>query len=87
MTSSKTQIPLDYYSLPVCKPEKIVKQTMNIGNALSGEEYSKTPLSFKMLENVLYPQKICSVKLTEEDVKVLKARIEEEYEVQWYVVE
>lgn len=40
-----------------------------------------------MLENVLYPQKICSVKLTEEDVKVLKARIEEEYEVQWYVVE
>ena len=87
MTSSKTQIPLDYYSLPVCKPEKIVQQTMNIGNALSGEEYSNTPLSFKMLENVLYPQKICSVKLTEEDVKVLKARIEEEYDVQWYVVE
>ena len=85
MTSSKTQIPLDYYSLPVCKPEKIVQQTMNIGNALSGEEYSNTPLSFKMLENVLYPQKICSVKLTEEDVKVLKARIEEEYEVQWII--
>lgn len=87
MTSSKTQIPLDYYSLPVCKPDKIIQTTMNIGNALSGDEYSNTLLSFKMMENVLYPQKVCSVKLTEEDVKVLKTRIEEDYNVQWYVVE
>ena len=85
ITSSKTQIVLDYYSLPVCKPDKVFQLKQNIGNVLSGEEYSNTKYSFRMMENQPQPQLLCKVKLTEDDVSLLKTRIEEEYNVQWIV--
>ena len=31
MTSSKTQLPYEYYSLPVCKPDKIEYKAENLG--------------------------------------------------------
>ena len=83
ITSSKTQIVLDYYSLPVCKPDKVFQLKQNIGNVLSGEEYSNTKYSFRMMEDQTQPQLLCKMKLTEEDVSLLKTRIEEEYNVQW----
>lgn len=83
ITSSKTQIVLDYYSLPVCKPDKIFQLKQNIGNVLSGEEYSNTKYSFRMMEDQTQPQLLCKMKLTEDDISLLKTRIEEEYNVQW----
>ena len=37
LTSTKTQIPYDYYALPFCKPNKPGLQAENIGEALSGD--------------------------------------------------
>ena len=83
ISSPKTQISLDYYSLPVCKPEKVFQLKQNIGNVLSGEEFSNTLYSFKMLEDRVFPQIICKVKLTPEDATLLKTRIDQSYNIQW----
>jgi transmembrane 9 superfamily member 2/4 len=37
LTSTKTQIPYDYYSLPFCKPKKAGLQSENLGEMLSGD--------------------------------------------------
>ena len=37
LTSTHTQIPYDYYSLPYCKPKKFGLQTENLGEVLSGD--------------------------------------------------
>jgi transmembrane 9 superfamily protein 2/4 len=37
LTSTKTQVPYDYYSLPYCKPKKFGLQTENLGEVLSGD--------------------------------------------------
>jgi len=37
LTSTKTQMPYDYYSLPYCKPSKLGLQSENVGEALSGD--------------------------------------------------
>lgn len=84
MSSSKTQISLEYYSLPVCKPETVFQLKQNIGNVLSGEEFSNTLYSFKMLENHVLPQVVCKVKFTQEEADLLKMRIDQFYNVQWY---
>ena len=86
LSSSKTQIAKDYYSLPVCKPERVFQLKQNIGNVLSGEEYSNTPLVFKMMKDEVYPQVVCKRSISAEDVKVYKQGIEDEYNVQWLSV-
>lgn len=37
LTSTKTQTPYDYYSLPYCKPKKFGLQSENLGEVLSGD--------------------------------------------------
>ena len=37
VTSTQTQMPYDYYSLPYCKPKVAGLQSENIGEALSGD--------------------------------------------------
>jgi transmembrane 9 superfamily protein 2/4 len=37
LTSTKTQIPYDYYSLPYCKPEVAGLQAENLGEVISGD--------------------------------------------------
>ena len=37
MTSTKTQMPYDYYSLPFCKPKTLVYESENCGEVISGD--------------------------------------------------
>ena len=74
----------DYYSLPVCKPDQITQTVGNIGTLLSGEYYSNTPLSFKMMEDKIYPQLICKVELKQEDIDNYNSMIADEFNIQWY---
>ena len=37
LTSTKTQLPYSYYSLPYCRPEKIVDSAENLGEVLRGD--------------------------------------------------
>jgi hypothetical protein len=44
LTSTKTQIPFDYYSLPYCHPKKIQEESENLGEVLSGDRIEKNTL-------------------------------------------
>jgi transmembrane 9 superfamily protein 2/4 len=43
LTSTKTQLPYSYYSLPYCPPEKIVDSAENLGEVLRGDRIENSP--------------------------------------------
>ncbi|XP_074640528.1 transmembrane 9 superfamily member 4-like [Tubulanus polymorphus] len=53
MTSTHTQLPYEYYSLPFCKPEgEIVYKAENLGEVLRGDRIVNTPYKVLMDENM-----------------------------------
>lgn len=80
LTSTKTQLPYTYYSLPYCHPQTIVDSRENLGEVLRGDRIENSPYEFKMRE----PQTcniLCRVKLDAKTAKELKEKIEDEYRV------
>ena len=52
MTSAHTQLPYEYYSLDLCKPESVlVYSSQNLGQILRGERIVNTPYDIKMNKN------------------------------------
>ncbi|XP_040969433.1 transmembrane 9 superfamily member 7-like isoform X2 [Gossypium hirsutum] len=51
LSSSKTQLPYDYYFLNYCKPPKIVNNAENLGEVLRGDR----------IENSVYTVRICDL--------------------------
>ena len=43
LTSTKTQLPYSYYSLPFCKPDTIVDSAENLGEVLRGDRIENSP--------------------------------------------
>lgn len=43
LTSTKTQLPYSYYSLPYCHPEHIVDSAENLGEVLRGDRIENSP--------------------------------------------
>lgn len=43
LASVKTQLPYAYYSLPYCKPDKIVDSAENLGEVLRGDRIENSP--------------------------------------------
>jgi transmembrane 9 superfamily protein 2/4 len=81
ITSIKTQLPYEYYSLEFCKPDTIINSAENLGEVLRGDRIENSVYMFKMKEN-----KKCKVvgridKLSEKSAKVFKSRIKDEYHV------
>ncbi|XP_031480719.1 transmembrane 9 superfamily member 8-like [Nymphaea colorata] len=80
LTSTKTQLPYSYYSLPYCSPEKIVDNTENLGEVLRGDRIENSVYVFNMRE----PQSCklaCRKVLTAKDAKHFKEKIDDEYHV------
>ncbi|PQM37695.1 transmembrane 9 superfamily member 12 [Prunus yedoensis var. nudiflora] len=81
LTSIETELPFSYYSLPYCKPpDGIKKSAENLGELLMGDEIENSAYRFKMNVNeTLY---LCTTHpLTEHDVKLLKQRTRDLYQV------
>ncbi|CAI0376735.1 unnamed protein product [Linum tenue] len=80
LTSIKTQLPYSFYSLPFCRPGKIVDSAENLGEVLRGDRIENSPYVFKMREpkmcNVL-----CRVNLDAKTAKAFKEKIDDEYRV------
>ena len=56
LTSSETELPYNYYSLPFCKPPEGVKKslnTINPGTILMGTQIENSPYNFSMLVSFL----------------------------------
>ncbi|KAH6818519.1 Endomembrane protein 70 protein family [Perilla frutescens var. frutescens] len=80
LTSTKTQLPYSYYSLPYCKPEEIVDSAENLGEVLRGDRIENSPYVFKMRE----PQMcniVCHAVLSAKDAKEFKEKIDDAYRV------
>jgi transmembrane 9 superfamily member 2/4 len=54
LTSTKTQIPYDYYSLNFCKPKHAKEQSENLGEVLSGDRIENSV--YKVLSPRLRPR-------------------------------
>lgn len=61
LTSIKTQLPYEYYSLPYCRPEKIQKHAENLGEVLRGDR----------IENSVY--QVCTVVVVDVNSCVLRS--------------
>jgi transmembrane 9 superfamily protein 2/4 len=84
ITSTRTQIPYSYYSLPYCKPEKQKLKSENVGEALEGDHIENSVYRLEMLN-----EKSCSIAciktLSSKEKKRFIDAIEDEYSVHWLV--
>lgn len=81
LTSIETELPFSYYSLPYCQPPKgPQKSAENLGELLMGDQIESSPYIFHM--NMNESVYLCTTKpLNEQEVKVLKQRIDDLYQV------
>ncbi|TYH61370.1 hypothetical protein ES332_D07G047200v1 [Gossypium tomentosum] len=82
LTSIDTEMPFSYYSLPFCKPKEGVKDSAeNLGELLMGDRIENSPYKFKMYVNESEIFLCQSKKVSADDFKLLKKRIDEMYQV------
>ncbi|CAN6721986.1 unnamed protein product [Malus baccata var. baccata] len=77
LTSTKTQLPYSYYSIPYCKPWRIIDSTENLGEVLRGDRIENSPYVFKMRE----PQMcniVCRLTHDARTVQQFKEKIDDE---------
>ncbi|KAJ6820501.1 transmembrane 9 superfamily member 7-like [Iris pallida] len=80
LSSTKTQLPYDYYFLDYCKPTKIENSAENLGEVLRGDRIENSLYTFKM--NTDESCKVaCRKKLSQETAKNFKEKIDDEYRV------
>ena len=84
LTSIHTQLPYEYYSLPVCKPEKVVDKVENLGELLSGDriENSLYVLRMKINEEC---QILCKMNYEKKHVVKFQRMIYDDYRVHWII--
>ena len=80
MTSSKTQLPYEYFILPMCKPEKVEYVSENLGEVLRGDRIVNTNYQVKM-NNIVGCKVLCQQELKTTDVTKFKEMIKNEYNV------
>lgn len=88
LTSSETELPYDYYSMPFCKPPEgisRIKTAVNLGTLLEGLRIENSPYNFSVKEdasNIL----VCQPEgyygpLTKAEVTELKHKIDNRYRI------
>jgi len=79
MTSSRTQLPYDFYDLPFCRPEKgIIDSAENLGEILTGNVIQNSPYEIKMHEEVSC-KVVCQKKFTDKEAEMFAEKINEQY--------
>ncbi|XP_030377342.1 transmembrane 9 superfamily member 4 [Scaptodrosophila lebanonensis] len=85
MTSSRTQLPYQYYSLKFCYPKNgtLIFKSENLGEVLRGDRIVNTPYEVRMAENVncklLCNKKDRPLTWSQEDSAMVAERIQHEY--------
>ncbi|GAB4853793.1 Transmembrane 9 super member 7 [Ancistrocladus abbreviatus] len=80
LSSTKTQLPYDYYFLSYCKPSQIMNSAENLGEVLRGDRIENSVYTFKMREEQSC-QIACRTKLIVEAANNFKEKIDDEYRV------
>ncbi|KAL9661334.1 hypothetical protein QQ045_026158 [Rhodiola kirilowii] len=80
LSSTKTQLPYDYYFLNYCKPSHIQNSAENLGEVLRGDRIENSVYIFEMKKDQSC-KVACRVKLDAESARSFKEKIEDEYRV------
>ncbi|KAL0341892.1 UNVERIFIED_CONTAM: Transmembrane 9 superfamily member 7 [Sesamum calycinum] len=80
LSSTKTQLPYDYYFLKYCKPRKIQNVAENLGEVLRGDRIENSVYTFHMREEQSCTL-ACKVSLDAQAAKDFKEKIDDEYRV------
>nr|GMD77018.1 transmembrane 9 superfamily member 9-like [Ipomoea batatas] len=80
LTSTKTQLPYSFYSLPYCKPDRIVDSAENLGEVLRGDRIENSVFEFRMREQETC-KVACRIVLDAKAAKEFKEKIDDEYRV------
>ncbi len=80
MTSVRTQLPYEYYTLPFCKPKdgSVHYKSLNLGEVLRGDRIVNTPYVLHVMED-LPCQVLCDTAFSPKDTKEVMYRIAEDY--------
>ena len=85
LTSTKTQIPRDYYRLPFCQPEGgPVAASENLGEFLTGNRIQSSPYAIHMLTE-MHCQRLCQVTLSKIQTAKLLLHIKYGYHNNWII--
>eukprot|EP01100_Stratorugosa_tubuloviscum_P000651 TRINITY_DN1143_c0_g2_i1.p1 TRINITY_DN1143_c0_g2~~TRINITY_DN1143_c0_g2_i1.p1 ORF type:complete len:630 (-),score=245.86 TRINITY_DN1143_c0_g2_i1:107-1996(-) len=80
LTSTHTQMPYLYYSLPFCQPEEIEDMVENLGEILMGDRIENSP--YRIESGIDSECKIlCHKTYSKEQLKIFAERIEEDYRI------
>jgi len=79
LSSTKTQLPYDYYSLPFCKPPEISNAVENLGEVLHGSVIQNSPYEIRMGKSDF--KVLCRKELRAKEVALLGQRIREDYRI------
>lgn len=74
----------EYYELPFCKPDPIVKKIESLGEVLNGDRLSNGLYEFKFREDKI-DETLCQKKLTIDEIDILKQAINSEFYFQFYL--
>ncbi|WCJ42679.1 Transmembrane 9 superfamily member 9 [Euphorbia peplus] len=80
LTSTKTQLPYDFYFLNYCKPSKVMNSAENLGEVLRGDRIENSVYSFEMRKEK-FCQVACRLRLDAESATSFKEKIHDEYRV------
>lgn len=84
LTSTKTQMPYNYYALPFCTPKNLGLQHENIGEALSGDRIENSVYKIDMKQTKSCAA-ACNKKLSQADSLAFKKAIAGEYRAHWII--
>lgn len=84
LTSSKTQLPYQFYTLPFCRPTEIKDKVENLGEILTGDMIENSPYEINMMV-VSKCKQLCTQKLEKKSKEKFRSMIEDEYVVNWIV--
>ena len=77
LSSTKTQLPYDYYSLPFCKPAEIVNKIENLGEVLHGSVIQNSAYDVYMGKSDF--KVLCRQELNRAKALLFHKRIKEDY--------
>ena len=55
LTSIKTQLPYEYYSVPYCRPETVKSSAENLGEVLRGDRIENSPYEVQLAPTTRHP--------------------------------
>ena len=82
VTSTKAQIPFDYYDLPFCRRKRTTGKTENLGERLAGDKATNSPYVLKMKQEEKCAF-LCRKKVKGSELKHLRHMIDNDYRVHW----